>query len=117
MSVSAVQVVPSPTWTALTDIEVYPENALAKGVAIEGLVSQTDWSAYRRARITARWGWPSEPGQVTEASYLHANRLYKRPGSPEGVAGSSEWGLVRIPHSDPDFKFLLAPFVNQFRAA
>ena len=54
---------------------------------------------------------------MTEATLLHAGRLYKRPGSPEGVAGSSEWGLVRIPHFDPDVKALLAPYVTQFRAA
>lgn len=105
------------TWTTLTDVETYPENALAKGVAVTGLVSQTDWALYRRARITARWGWPAEPYQVIEATLLEAGRLHKRPGSPEGVAGSSEWGLVRIPHFDPDVKKLLAPFVNQFRVA
>lgn len=105
------------TWTELTDVETYPENALAKGKAITGLVSQTDWANYRLARITARWGWPGEPSAVVEATQLQANRLYKRPGSPEGVAGSAEWGLVRIPNLDPDVKALLAPFVNQFRAA
>lgn len=104
------------TWTELTDIEVYPDNALEKGEAIRGLVSQTDWGMYRRARITARWGWPSVPSPVREATMLQANRLYKRPGSTEGVAGSSEWGLVRIPRLDPDVQSLLTKWHPDFRA-
>lgn len=105
------------TWTELTDVTTYPENALAKGKAITGLVSQTDWSLYRLARVTARWGWPEVPGAVKQATFLQASRLYRRKDSPEGVAGSSEWGLVRVPNLDPDVKALLAPYVNQFRAA
>ncbi len=105
------------TWTTLTDVTVYPENALAKGKAITGLVSQTDWANSRLARITARWGWPTVPSAVTQATFLHSSRLYRRKDSPEGVAGNSEWGLVRVPNLDPDVKALLAPYVNQFRAA
>lgn len=105
------------TWTALTDVEVHPDNALAKGEAISGLVSQTDWSNYRRARITARWGWPTVPAAVAQATFLQASRLYRRKDSPEGVAGANDWGLVRVPNLDPDVKALLAPYVNQFRVA
>lgn len=104
------------TWTAVA-VETYPENALAKGKAITGLVSQTDWAGHRLARITTRWGWPTEPAAVVRATQLQASRLYRRKDSPEGVAGSSEWGLVRVPNLDPDVKALLAPYVTQFRAA
>lgn len=104
------------TWTELTGIETYPNNALVKDQAIRALLSQTDWAGFRLARVTARWGWPEIPPAVTEATLLHASRVYRRKDSPEGVAGSSEWGLVRVPHFDPDVKALLAPFVNQFRA-
>lgn len=105
------------TWTALTDVETYPRNALAKDLAVTGLVSQTDWSGYRLARITAQWGWPSVPAAVQRATILQASRLYRRKDSPEGVAGANEWGLVRVPNFDPDVKALLAPYVNQFRVA
>lgn len=104
------------TWTAVTDFETYPRNALAKGDAIEALIWQTDWANYRLARVTAKWGWPSTPKAVGKANDLQAMRLYKRPGSPEGVAGSSDWGIVRIPFMDPDVKKLLVPFANQFQA-
>jgi hypothetical protein len=33
------------------------------------------------------------------------------------VAGSSEWGLVRIPYFDPDVKAMLAPYAQQFQVA
>ncbi|HEX5995356.1 MAG TPA: hypothetical protein VFY84_09475 [Jiangellales bacterium] len=105
------------TWTELTDIETYPHNALARDVAITALISQTDWASHRLARITARWGWPSQPSAVGQANLLQSSRLYRRKDSPEGVAGSSEWGLVRVPNLDPDVKALLAPYVNQFRVA
>ena len=105
------------TWTTLTDVATYPANALAKDWAIEALISQTDWSLYRWARITARWGWPVTPKQVKHAHLLQSSRFYKRKDSPEGVAGSSEWGLIRVPNMDPDVKRLLAKFVNQFRVA
>lgn len=111
-----VEVGDGTTWTTVTDAETYPRNALAKGDAIEALISQTDWANYRLTRVTAKWGWPSIPKAVAKANDLQAMRLYKRPGSPEGVAGSSDWGIVRIPFMDPDVKKLLSPFANQFQA-
>lgn len=93
------------TWTATTDFETWPDNALAYGLSITGLVSTSDWPD--RVRVTARWGWPSVPPSVKQATLLQASRLYRRKDSPEGVAGSSEWGLVRVPNLDPDVKALL----------
>jgi hypothetical protein len=104
-------------WTTLTDVTAYPENAVAKGEAITGLVSQTNWANYRLARVTAKWGWPSVPAAVAQATLLQATRARKRLDSPEGVAGSSEWGLVRIPYFDPDVKAMLAPYAQQFQVA
>lgn len=52
--------------------------------------------------ITAIWGWPSLPDDIVMATQFQAQRYYKRRGSPEGVAGSAEWGLVRVPRLDPD---------------
>lgn len=89
--------------------EADPENALAKGHAIEGLVGS--WTAFRRVRVTAVWGWPSVPADVATAARLQASRLFKRKDSPEGVAGSAEWGLVRLPHLDPDVRALIGPYV------
>lgn len=55
-----------------------------------------------RVRITARWGWPAVPEAVVMATVLQASRLWKRRSSPEGVAGSAEWGVMRVTRADPD---------------
>ena len=52
--------------------------------------------------ITAIWGWPSLPDDIVMACQFQAQRYYKRRGSPEGIAGSAEWGVTRIPRLDPD---------------
>ena len=41
------------------------------------------------------------------AIVLLASRLYKRRNSPEGVAGWSDLGVVRIMAQDPDIERLL----------
>lgn len=98
-------------WSTLTGIETGPDNALVRGRAIDTLFSPTFQFSYRRlARVTARWGWPAVPDEVEQATLLQASRLYRRKDSPEGVAGSADWGLVRVPNLDPDVKALLADF-------
>lgn len=100
------------TWTAVTDFDVEPENALAKGRPINALRCRGGrWSNYRHVRVTAFWGWPAIPAQVVQATQIQAKRLYKRRDSPEGVLGNSEWGVVRLSRVDPDVQALLAPFV------
>lgn len=115
-----VEIGDGSTYTTITDYETHPDNALAKGEPIEALVSTgTQWSSNRRIRVTARWGWPAYPTAVVESTLLQASRLYRRKDSPEGVAGSAEWGLVRVPNLDPDVKALLmnAGLATPFRAA
>lgn len=97
------------TWTELTegtDYEPYPDNAFALGQPIEAFVSTVEWPS--RVRVTAQWGWPSVPAVVREATKIQARRLYVRKNSPEGVMGASDWGLIRLPHLDPDLRRLLA---------
>jgi hypothetical protein len=100
------------TWTAITDYDLYPDNALTKGQPVEAI--QLRWTANERLwyntdiRVTARWGWPQVPAAVENSTLLMATRLYKRKDSPEGIAGSTEWGLVRVPNLDPDIQRLLA---------
>jgi len=99
------------TWSTLTDCETGPDNALARSRPIDTLFSPTWQFSYRRlARVTAKWGWPAVPDEIVQATLLQASRLYRRKDSPEGVAGSADWGLVRVPNLDPDVKALLADF-------
>lgn len=71
----------------------------------------------RRAtlRITAKFGWSAVPVSVEEACILKAASLFKRKDSPDGMAGMSEFGPVRISKRDPDVVALLHPFVRHAR--
>lgn len=110
-----VEVGSGSTFTAVTDYEAGPENALVKGEPITKLLRLGGtWSvALRpRARITAKWGWPAIPEDIAEATKIQAARLYKRKDSPEGVMGNAEWGTVRLSRTDPDVQALLRDFME-----
>ncbi|MFJ8163816.1 head-tail connector protein [Streptomyces sp. NPDC096136] len=101
------------TWTALSDYETGPENALARGRPITSLIRASGrWgTGPARVRVTARWGWPAVPDEIVQATLIQAARLFKRKDSPEGVTGSAEWGVVRLSRRDPDVWGLIEHFV------
>lgn len=98
---------------AVTDFETWPDNALADGEPVTGLLRTMNiWAIpITRVRVTARFGWPQVPDEVTEAALIQANRLFKRKDSPEGIIGSAEWGVVRLSRRDPDVWNLIEQFV------
>jgi hypothetical protein len=109
-----VEIGTGSTFTAVTDYEVGPENAISRGWPITSLLRLGGtWSSSvrPRVRVTAKWGWPAVPDQVVQATLIQASRLYKRKDSPEGVMGNAEWGTVRVSRVDPDVQALLQPFV------
>lgn len=61
-------------------------------------------------QITAKWGWPSVPTDIVQATVILASRFVKRKDSPEGVLGFGELGAVRIAPTDRDVKLLCDPF-------
>jgi hypothetical protein len=97
----------------VTDYETWPDNALLDGEPVTGLLRPVGiWGVpTTRIRITARFGWPAVPDDVTEAALIQATRLFKRKDSPEGVTGSSEWGVVRLSRRDPDVWNLIEPYI------
>jgi hypothetical protein len=102
----------SASWTAVDDYETGPDNALALGRPITSLRQAGSWGGIAgRVRVTARWGWPEVPPEIGQAALLQANRLFKRKGSPEGVTGSAEWGVVRLSRRDPDVWALIEHYV------
>lgn len=105
----------SSTWetVASTDYEVSPLNALAQGKPVTGIVRPYRWglNAYSRVRVTAKWGWPSVPYEVEQATMLQAIRLFKRKDSPGGVMGSEEF-MVRISKVDPDVQALIQHLIR-----
>lgn len=100
------------SWTAVTDYDTAPDNALVRGRPIAALVlSAGAWGGGPRVRVTGRWGWPAIPDEISEATLIQASRLYKRKDSPEGVTGSAEWGVVRLSRRDPDVWALIEHFI------
>jgi len=47
-------------------------------------------------RITAKWGWPTVPDDITQATLILGADLYKRKDSVGGVLGLSELGAIRM---------------------
>lgn len=108
-----VEVGRSGSWTDITSsVELEPLEALSRDPAepvTSLLYEDGHFSAYRRVRVTAKWGWPAVPDVVGEAALIQTTRLYRRKDSPEGVLGSAEWGgVVRLARLDPDVAALLS---------
>ena len=61
-------------------------------------------TAWARERVYPR---RFEDDETQEAIILLASRLYKRRNSPEGVAGWSDLGVIRVIANDPDIAKLL----------
>lgn len=100
------------SWTASSLYETGPANAAALGLPVTELLSTSGgvWPG-RQVRVTAKWGWPVVPEEISLATLLLASRLYLRKDSPEGLAGSAEWGMARLSRWDPDVETLVAPYV------
>lgn len=92
-----------------------PENALADGRALEVIrYINGCWptDGITRVQVTARWGWPSIPDEIHEATLLLAARLFRRKDSPEGVRGFSDLGVIRVGRYDPDYSALIDPYIR-----
>lgn len=51
---------------------------------------------YASVRVTAKWGWNAVPDSVKQATILLANETFALKGAPLGVAGSSDYGVLRV---------------------
>ncbi|MCH5677833.1 phage gp6-like head-tail connector protein [Streptomyces gilvus] len=102
------------TYTSITGTyDTTPDNALADGYPITGLLRPNSiWgTSFTRIRVTALFGWPAVPDEITEAALIQATRLYKRKDSPEGIIGSAEWGVRNLSRRDPDVWALIEPYI------
>lgn len=109
----------SHAFTYETDFELGPDSPDADGFGAYSwneLYAIGNYSfpvSYRRptVRVTAYHGWSAVPDAVREATIIKATSLYKRGDAPFGMAGSAEFGLVRLSRfEDPDVVRLLDPF-------
>lgn len=90
--------VPSIPSARIFNVECFAEGEAADSIVVPagalGSVATLDFISVI--------GWPDVPADVIWANQMQAQRYYSRKGSPEGVAGSAEWGLSRVPRLDPD---------------
>lgn len=107
------------TWTIGTDFRAAPANAAANGVPWNQLVaigSRTFPTATSRrfpgVEVTAKGGWPAAPpSDIKQACLLQSARLWKRKDAPFGVAGSADFGEMRLLSAlDPTVTDLLSPY-------
>jgi hypothetical protein len=99
-------------FTAVTEFELYPEDALIDGWPIEGFtLASRYWPCHpgQRVRVTAKWGWPAVPDDVEQACQILTRRLFHRKDSPAGVMGSQDW-VVNLARRDPDVQGLIEHF-------
>ena len=47
-------------------------------------------------QVTAKWGWPSVPDDITVATLTLTADLYKRKDAPGGVLGLGDLGVIRM---------------------
>ena len=98
----------SKTLTLDTDFIMDPLTASALGRPFTQLtmVSNTEsWPIFPGltqnglrpgVQVTARWGWPSVPDDITVATLTLTADLYKRKDAPGGVLGLGDLGVIRM---------------------
>lgn len=62
-----------------------------------------------RVKITATWGWPEVPQNVSHAALLLATDLFKMKDAPWGIAGMGELGMVKT-QANPEVAELLSKY-------
>ena len=80
-----------------------------------GFGSGNSWGyMMRRAviQVTAKWGWSSVPPEVKYAAALATLDLSKGPDAPFGVAGSNDFGVLRV-RENQQVMMLLAPYIKK----
>lgn len=88
------------TTLSSTDYELMPLNGVVDG--------QPGWPYYKivrrngsflrggRLRVTAQWGWTAVPAPVKQACLIMAAATFQIKDAPFGVAGSDQWGSIRV---------------------
>lgn len=68
-----------------------------------------------RVQVVGTWGWPEVPYAVKQASLQVASELFKLKDAPFGLAGTSEFGVMRVPKVNPYIVPLLTPYKHSRR--
>jgi hypothetical protein len=105
------------TWTVNVDYVAEPLNAASDSepwthLSVHPSGSYTFPSYPRSVELTGKFGWPSVPAEIRQATTIAAHRLLRRAREvPFGVAGIGlDGSAVRIVSQDPDVAALVAPY-------
>lgn len=110
------------TLTYGTDYILNPSNALANGRPFTSivLVGSNAFSLPTTMRpqveVTAKWGWPTVPDDIEQATYILSADLYKRKDSIGGVLGLSELGAIRMSPLGRDIAAMVRAYRKEFFA-
>lgn len=73
------------------------------------------FSRLDRVQVIGTWGWPEVPFGIKQATVQVASEFFKLKDSPFGLAGTSEFGVVRVPKQNPYIMKLLTPYIHPRR--
>lgn len=106
---------------ATTDYLTEPLNGVMKGLtgwpttALRSLTSSL-FPVYSRRppiQVTAVWGWAAVPMPVQQACLILAEALVKQTEAPGGIAGQSDFGVIRMPNDELNLvRAKLRPYVK-----
>lgn len=94
------------TWVA-DDYELHPLNNINSGQigwpyneirAVNTQQFPIPYVGHRlaRLRVTALWGWENVPAPVKQACLILAAKNFQLKDAPLGIAGSNDFGIVRV---------------------
>lgn len=64
-------------------------------------------------RVTAKWGWVAVPAPVRQSCLIMAAERFKLKDAPFGVAGVSDFGVMRV-RQNPMVATMLRPYVRNY---
>jgi hypothetical protein len=111
------------TLTITTDFLLFPRNAALEvpvwpytEIVATGTYWFPSWASGRcGVQVTAKFGWPAVPDDVTRACLIQAAKLFKATeGSSQGFEISSEGFAMRTPRFDPHADALLERYVKSW---
>lgn len=115
---STTGLVVADTGQTYSTYQLEPVNALAKGrpltaVRLLGGCFAQAYCEEASVTVTARWGWPSVPTPVKNATEILAADLFNMRDNQFGVAGFGDMGVMRI-RENAQVKNLLVNYRRAF---
>jgi hypothetical protein len=103
-----------------TDFITEPVNASQKGrpwnyiTIVSGEAFSLPTNYRPQVEVTARWGWPTVPDDINQATLILSADLYKRKDSIGGVLGLSELGAIRMSPLGRDITAMVRAYKREF---